>query len=93
MIVKHYCEVIDVPLMGFADNLKKKIEKPSSDLTSDVVNNLVDISEGLKKTSLRKDLLKFLTLVTLNHARVPHDFFTEFELLRLEFSDRRFELV
>ena len=58
--------------------MKRKVEKPALDLTSDVIYNLVDISEGLKKTSIRKDLLKFLTLVTLNHARVPHDFFTEF---------------
>ena len=81
---------MDVSLLGFADNLKKKAEKPALDLTNDVVYNLVDISEDLKKSSIRKDLLKFLTLITLNHARVPHDFFTEFELLRLEFSERRF---
>lgn len=78
MINKHYCEVLDVPLLGFSDNLKRKIEKPALDLTYDVVYNILDLSEGLKKTSIRKDLLKFLTLVTLNHARVPHDFFTEF---------------
>lgn len=74
---------MEVPLLGFADNLKRKVEKPALDLTSHVVYNLVDLSESLKKTSIRKDLLKFLTLVTLNHARVPHDFFIEFELLRL----------
>ena len=62
--------------MGFADNLKKKLAQPSTDMTEDVLYNLIDLSEGLKKTSIRKDLLKFLTLVTLNHSRVPHDFFT-----------------
>ena len=76
MIDKYYCNILEIPLMGYGDNLRLKISDPSKDITENVVYNILDISEGLKKSSIRKDILKFLTLVTMNHARVPHDFFT-----------------
>lgn len=37
-------------------------------------------------------MLKFLALVTLENSPLPHDFFCEFELLRLEFKKNRFML-
>lgn len=69
--------------------MKKKMATKSYIATEDIVNNLLKISEFLKLSSVRKDILKFLTLITLNNSPVPFNFFCEFELLRLKFDMKK----
>lgn len=45
----------------------------------------MDFSNKLVKSSLRRDILNFITLISMNHSYVPIDCFCEFELLRLDF--------
>ena len=70
--------------------MKKKMANKSYIATEDIVNNLLKISEFLKLlSSVRKDILKFLTLITMNNSPVPFNFFCEFELLRLKFDMKK----
>lgn len=65
LINKHYSDVLKYELTSFSNILKTKIIKPNTDLTEKIINNLVDITLKLKETNIRKDILTFLTLVTL----------------------------
>lgn len=80
-------------MLEFAEIAKKKIaEGKKYNATPDIVHNLVAISEGLKLAQIRKDALKFIAYVTLDLSPLPCDFFCEFELLRLDFNTRKFQL-
>lgn len=90
LIKKHYSEILMEELMEFGSILKSHIIRPEADLTHKIIGNLVDFTAKLKETNIRKDLLTFLALVTLENSPLPYDFLTEFEILRLNFHKTRF---
>lgn len=91
MINDYYTKpnILRVPLLEYGQIMKKKMANKSYIATEDIVNNLLKISEFLKLSSVRKDILKFLTLITMNNSPVPFNFFCEFELLRLKFDMKK----
>ena len=76
LIQRHYCDVLESEFSEFGNILKSHIIRPEADLTQRIIGNLVDITTKLKETNIRKDILTFLSLVTLEYSPLPYDFFT-----------------
>ena len=55
--------------------MTKKLNSKKYDPEEDIIANIGEFSNKLSKSSLRRDILDFLTLVSMNYAFVPVDYF------------------
>lgn len=75
---KYYADILKEPFLDYEKILSKKLNSKKYDYSEDIISNIMNFSNKLANSSLRRDILNFITLISMNHAYVPIDCFCEF---------------
>ena len=72
---KYYTDILRQPMLTLERILNKKLNDKSYNPSEHIVLNILEFSEILRESSIRRDILEFLTYLSLPNAYVPNDYF------------------
>jgi hypothetical protein len=86
MVNGYYAVLLEEQLLKYLELIKIKMDEPKIMLEKEVLNMLYFMSKKLVKSSVSKDLLQYLVLISGESSFFPTDYLTYYEAYRLKFS-------